>query len=200
MYGTVPSARASRATHCSLGAEAEFCPFGPGAELEDDHVSNSTPGCLFPEASLLALQTASFPRVLTWPSPCRCPWGPEWTRATQPHFNATASGKAQHPKPATAYAGGGTQPLAAPMLSCSMASSSWALATGQVCPGSALRQTELLCSPLHRVILSQVGLVFLHVLSASPTTLPRCQPMASAWALSTPCPPGDMQKVGLFST
>lgn len=29
--------------------------------------------------------------------------------------------------------------------------------------------TELLCSPLHRVILSQVGVVFLHVLSASPS-------------------------------
>ena len=71
--------------------------------------------------------------------PLRCPWGPEWTRATHPHFNATASGKAQHPKPATAYAGGATQPLGAPMLSCSMASSSWALATGRVCPGSALR-------------------------------------------------------------
>ena len=32
----------------------------------------------------------------------------------QPHFNATTSGKAQHPKPATACAGGATQPLEPP--------------------------------------------------------------------------------------
>ena len=56
----------------------------------------------------------------------------------QPHFNATASGKAQHPNPVTACAGGMSQPLAASMLACSSASASWALMTGQVCPGGAL--------------------------------------------------------------
>lgn len=56
----------------------------------------------------------------------------------QPHFNAAASGKAQHPNPVTPCAGGTIQPLAACMLACSSASSSWALMTGQACPGSAL--------------------------------------------------------------
>lgn len=74
------------------------------------------------------------------PPPAGVPWvlsglGPP----KQPHFNATTSGKAQHPKPATACAGGASQPLEPPTLACSAASSSWALATGWARPRSALR-------------------------------------------------------------
>lgn len=57
--------------------------------------------------------------------------------------------------------------------------------------------TEPLCSPAPSR-LAPVGVALLHVLSASPTILPRCQPTASAWALSTPALQETCRRGGCF--